>query len=170
MMAVSHVTIGTAGWATYVAYTGQPLIPETFPAAILGSLAPDIDYPRSWLGRNLLCISYPLAKLVSHRGVTHSAFALLAGGFCLYQWGYLAEGLVAAFIIGYLLHLFADWLTSSGIPIFWPVRKRFRSPVTIRTGSVLEIYVVVFIIIAMLVAAGAIDASTILFNPVPMLQ
>ncbi|BAU56966.1 membrane-bound metal-dependent hydrolase YdjM [Halorhodospira halochloris] len=158
MMAISHVTIGTVGWATFAVYTGQPLQPETFSAAVLGSLAPDIDYPRSWIGRNLPFISRPLAKLVSHRGITHSSFALIAGGLLLYQWGYFAEGLLAAFLIGYLLHLLADWLTITGIPLLWPLRKRFKSPLRIRTGGMLEIYVVVLIIIGMLSAAGAIAA------------
>ena len=169
-MAVSHVTIGTAGWAAFATYVGHPLSPEAVPAAILGSLAPDIDYPRSWIGRNLPFISYPLAKLVSHRGITHSAFALLAGGFALYQWGHIADGLLGAFLVGYLLHLLADWLTISGIPVFWPFRKRYSSPITIRTGGALEIYVVVFIILVMLATAGAIDTSSIKLNPAPLLQ
>jgi len=40
--------------------------------AVLGSLAPDIDYPRSTLGRLVPWISKPIEQRFGHRAVTHS--------------------------------------------------------------------------------------------------
>ena len=53
MMAFSHMLMGVASWGTVATATGQPMEPATVGAAFFGSLAPDIDHPRSWLGRRL---------------------------------------------------------------------------------------------------------------------
>ncbi|NDC83366.1 DUF4184 family protein [bacterium] len=56
--------------------------------AILGSLAPDLDYPTSTIGRLVPWISKPLERKFGHRSITHSAigtvvatavFALITG-------------------------------------------------------------------------------------------
>ncbi|WP_016586988.1 metal-dependent hydrolase, partial [Yersinia pestis] len=47
------------------------------PGALLTSLLPDIDHPKSILGQRLKWVSVPIARVFGHRGFTHS---LLAGG------------------------------------------------------------------------------------------
>lgn len=44
-------------------------------------------------------------------------------------------GYFVAFGIGYFSHVLADWVTTEGVPLFWPNRRRFRSPVGFRTGG-----------------------------------
>ncbi|MGY0162463.1 metal-dependent hydrolase [Edwardsiella tarda] len=114
------------------------------PGALLTSLLPDIDHPRSLLGQRLRWISVPIARAFGHRGFTHS---LLAIGGALYllnhewpstTWGIPADAL-QAMIIGYLSHLLADMLTPAGVPLLWPIRWRFRLPLLVtRQGNQLE--------------------------------
>lgn len=112
---------------------------------LVGSLLPDIDHPRSWIGRRIPMISIPLSALVGHRGITHSLLAILTTAFVgimgLTRWGMdLGQWapLVAGLCLGYASHLFGDWASNSGIPLLWPLPKRFRSPVVFCTGGIEE--------------------------------
>ncbi len=148
MMAGSHVVVGAAAWAV-VATLGHhpPADPAALAAAAAGALLPDIDHPKSWMGRKLWPVSVPLAALIGHRGLTHSLVAVAATLFLAATFGMGWMALPAA--VGYLSHLAADALTPSGVPLLWPVRWRFALPLC-RTGGVLEILVVV----ALALAAG----------------
>lgn len=91
------------------------------PAALLTSLLPDIDHPKSVLGQRLRWIAIPIARAFGHRGFTHSLLAI-AGGMALFQldvprsWPIPADAL-HAMIIGYFSHLLADMLTPAGVPL-----------------------------------------------------
>ncbi len=84
------------------------------------SLLPDIDHPNSILGR-IKPISFFIYKKFGHRSFTHSLiFAILITNFFainlkFYKLAWLAIG----------SHLFADMLTYTGVPLFWPYRKNF---------------------------------------------
>ena len=53
--------------------------------------------------------------------------------------GTLPVGVKDALIVGYLSHLLGDWLTPAGIPLFWPIKRRFRLPGwPLRSGGALE--------------------------------
>lgn len=147
MMAVSHVAVGAALWAVTAKVGGvNPADPQALTAAALGALLPDIDHPGSWAGRKLRFISIPLSMVVGHRGVTHSALAVIG---CLAVLIAMGLGWTAAPIaVGYLSHLAADALTPSGVPLLWPNRQRFSLNLC-KTGSVVEI-----LLVAALVAAG----------------
>ena len=147
MMAGSHIVVGCALWAVSARLLGvEAAEPAALAAAALGALLPDIDHPQSWAGRKMKIVSVPLSLLVGHRGVTHSALAVLAGLAVLAVIG--MGGLLAPVVVGYLSHLFADSLTPSGVPLLWPSRRRFSFNLC-RTGSVTEI-----VLVAAIVAAG----------------
>ncbi|MCG8155290.1 metal-dependent hydrolase [Brenneria goodwinii] len=100
------------------------------PGALLTSLLPDIDHPKSLLGQRLKWISAPIARAFGHRGFTHSLLAIVAGVFFIQtrlpsDW-LLPTDAYHAMIVGYLSHIAADLLTSSGVPLLWPCRWRFR--------------------------------------------
>jgi inner membrane protein len=59
---------------------------------------------------------------VPHRTVTHSLLALSYVTATVYL---MAPGLAKAAAVGYLSHLLADSLTSSGVPYLWPYSKKF---------------------------------------------
>ena len=106
--------------------------------AALASLAPDLYTPKSSLGRRIWPVSWTVSSLIGHRGFTHSmaacmlvALGLAVASQCYPGW----LGYYAAFEIGYLSHVLADWVTTEGVPLFWPNRKRYRSPLSFRTGG-----------------------------------
>jgi inner membrane protein len=156
MMAGSHMVVGAALWVVTARAIGlDPAEPVALSAALAGSLLPDIDHPQSWAGRKMRLISIPLAALVGHRGITHSALAVILGTAVLAISG--LDQPVAPLVLGYLSHLAADALTPSGVPFLWPSRRRFTLNLC-RTGSAVEIGLVAAIALAGGWAAG-IDLS-----------
>ena len=141
VMAGSHVVVGIAAWTWAAPHLGlPPLDPRALALTTIGALLPDIDHPASWVGRHLRVISRPLAALIGHRGVTNSVLAVLA---CLVLlcWQGFSRGVIDPLVIGYLSHLAADLLTSSGLRLAWPMRQRQAIPLC-RTGSLTESVVV----------------------------
>lgn len=148
MMAATHVVTGvvTALGAALVSKASLPEAGILLAGGLLGCLLPDIDHPQSWLGRRLPFLSLPIAALFGHRGITHSLIAvvavllsLLAAVSNLLDDEHVRASLLALGIaLGYGSHLLGDWLTPSGIPLLWPHRQRFRSPLTFRTSGTFE--------------------------------
>lgn len=98
-------------------------------AVVLGSLFPDIDHPRSYVGQKAKIVSRVTNKTFGHRGATHSLLALAI----IYIMGnvfvqtYLAASLAYVpfwFAWGYLLHLLEDGFSRDGIRFFWPLQKK----------------------------------------------
>src|SRR5690349_3101028 len=134
MMAGSHVLIGTAAWLYASRRLGLPqLDPVGLGLAAVGSLLPDIDHPKSWLGRRFRLVSVPLAAALGHRGFTHSALALAVCAAAL-RWngGHWRQAL--PFVIGHASHLAADLVTPAGLCLAWPVRRTIGIPL-VKTGS-----------------------------------
>lgn len=68
---------------------------------------------------------------LKHRGATHSLLALLLIGGAAW---YVDPRLALPIAVGYSSHLILDMLTIWGIPVLWPVQKRFRLA-KLRTGG-----------------------------------
>lgn len=145
MMAASHIALGAASFGISAHLAGVQAPPEAFAIAALGALLPDIDHPHSWAGRRFKWISIPLAAVIGHRGLTHSLLAVIAGlaGLAMLGMGHLAAPLV----IGYLSHLAADACTPSGVPLLWPMKKRFSLSL-VETGSWQEVVLVGGVVVA----------------------
>lgn len=142
MMAGSHLALGLAGWAFAAPHLGfSPLNPVGLGLAGLGSLLPDIDHPRSWVGQRARVVSRPLARVVSHRGVTHSLLAVALGIALLrsHRW------LCAPLAVGWLSHLAADLVTPRGLRLAWPLRRHWAVPLC-RTGSAREVVIVTLLV------------------------
>lgn len=145
MMAGSHIALGVAAWLVVAPHLGLPAAdPACLGLALLGSLLPDIDHPKSWLGKRLQPISSGVASALGHRGVTHSALAVAA---C--TWGLSRGGaprwVVAPLAVGYLSHLAADLLTPGGLRLAWPLRRTWALPLC-KTGSPFEPLVVALLL------------------------
>lgn len=101
---------------------------------LFGSLLPDLDHPESKLGSKVPFISYPIAGIFGHRGITHSLLAIttIAWAMKTYIFTNNTTGLYLLFMwplaIGYLSHLFADLFSYAGIPLFYPFRFKLRIP------------------------------------------
>lgn len=121
--------------------------------AVIGSIMPDLDHPKSAVGRVFSFISVPLDRRFGHRTITHSLFgwgvasgiaALLIGSgwaidhtflqthFPLLSVSpHLAIRWLAAFSIGYISHVLLDMVNPRGVQLFWPDETRdliSRSP------------------------------------------
>lgn len=109
----------------------------------LGSLFPDIDHPKSYLGSKLSIISKFISSKFAHRSFTHSILLI----YCLillftligiilkifYPYIYSAINIYlftieCGFVIGCLSHIFFDMFNPSGVCIFYPSTKRYRLP------------------------------------------
>lgn len=101
----------------------------TVALAVIGSLAPDLDTPQSYISR--LLILNPVHLFVRHRGVLHSG--LVAG---LLMVAGLVHPLALPFAMGYASHILIDALTVSGVPVLWPRRESLRGP--FRTGGLMD--------------------------------
>ncbi|WP_076414932.1 metal-dependent hydrolase [Shewanella sp. UCD-KL12] len=105
---------------------------------IMGSLLPDLDHPGSTIGKRVLFISIPLSAFFGHRQITHSLWPFVGVLLLFGADGLMSNEIVLCIAIGYASHLFADILTDSGIPFFWPLQYRFKSLIPAKTGGVFE--------------------------------
>lgn len=126
--------IGTSVVAAGVLYSDTPAQGcILMGACILGSLLPDIDNPKSMLGNKVELLSRTVNKMFGHRGFIHSPLLLVGIYFGLgwilekNEWGFYGWPLLYGLLIGYAGHLFLDFMTRGGIPLFYPFsRKHFR--------------------------------------------
>src|SRR3989338_703430 len=103
--------------------------------AILGAIIPDVDHPKSIIGKILFPISLPLERRYGHRTMTHSLFgwaiftvifAVLIGlisflpQISAWGWGDMPIRWIAAFSISYFSHLILDMFNRRGSQMFWP--------------------------------------------------
>lgn len=142
MLAKTHLVFGVAA-VTVASFFGVVAVnPVTIVAGLFGSLLPDIDHPKSTFGRKILPVSWMIGRIFGHRGITHSALAVLALTAALM----FNQGMppwCVALILGYLSHLLADWITPMGIPLMWPFKTKYRSPVSIKTGGAGEVILMI---------------------------
>jgi inner membrane protein len=146
----SHLTIGLVTYASvwarplgsfaaplFASTTELPALPVALVLVALGALLPDIDHRRGALARERVAgvrvfspVAWGVATVFGHRGPTHSALALAAivalGQWPGAPWTWLGVGWLLGW--GYALHLAADALTKSGVPLFWPLGARFGLP------------------------------------------
>ncbi len=108
-----------------------------FGAACIGALLPDVDHPKSKIGRMLPGISHGIHWLFRHRGATHSLLATFIVSSLVSLWS-VEAGL--GMLTGYLTHLACDFWTDGGIPLLWPHKRRLGWKV-FHTGSVAETWV-----------------------------
>lgn len=151
MLAPGHIALGLTCYFAASKAVGLQPTQELYAIAALGSLLPDIDHPKSQVGRMLPHISRPIAAIFGHRGFTHSllAVALVLGALvtATFHPNYatsLTPAMIAALCLGYLSHLFGDFLTVRGIPLLWPYREGDYDSIHIpliafRTGGPIEI-------------------------------
>jgi len=147
MLARTHLVFGVAAVSVASCFGVVPANPVTIIAALFGSLLPDVDHPKSSFGRKILPISWAISRVFGHRGITHSVFAVAALNYALIFKGGALPPWCAAIMLGYLSHLISDWLTPMGIPFLWPYRKKFSSPLVVRTGGAGEILLMMAVVI-----------------------
>lgn len=145
MMAGSHIALGAAAWFVVAPRFGLPALePVSLGLAVFGALLPDIDHPKSWIGKRVWPVSAVFARAFGHRGLSHSLLAI-AGCAALLLATDLPVGLTAPLVVGYLSHLAADLLTPAGLRLTWPMKGTWALPLC-RTGSPFEPLVVALVL------------------------
>ncbi|MBO1075299.1 metal-dependent hydrolase [Roseomonas marmotae] len=145
MMAGSHIALGAAAWFVAAPRFGMPALdPVSIGLAVFGSLLPDIDHPKSWVGKRVWPISLICGRIFGHRGMTHSLIAI-SGCIALLLSEQLSVAFTAPLVVGYLSHLAADLLTPGGLRLAWPLRGVWSLPLC-RTGSPFEPLVVALVL------------------------
>ena len=108
----------------------------------LSAVLPDIDIPKSKIGKKVKPLSWILNFLFGHRGIFHSL--VLSFFFFMLLILLFKNYIGAAFFLGYSAHLFADGITIRGIKPLYPFSTfRVRGPV--RSGGMLD-YLFFFLI------------------------
>ena len=130
MMFVTHLSFGLLMGLLAIKFTDIPVnMAVLLMLLLIGSYGPDIDSV-SIFTRN----GKPLKWFVKHRGPTHSLLALVLFALIVLlitsNWYY-----TLAFATGYFFHLLMDSLTLSGVPMFWPSKKRIKGKIK-TTGMV----------------------------------
>jgi membrane-bound metal-dependent hydrolase YbcI (DUF457 family) len=213
MLAINHVTLATATALSLSIYLDQPFFLPLIIFVAFAGLVPDIDHPKSELGR---LFKLP-ALFLPHRGITHSLLGIiifggllywaldfpltlmyilicgavlgvmilekiledrigdlkdLSGGilrtkqtklilkaatFILYIFLFLSaltiwqerlkNEMIILLIIGYFAHIIGDFVTKEGIPLFWPIRKKWGLKL-FKTGGDIETIIGFFLVIA----------------------
>jgi inner membrane protein len=118
--------------------------------AAICAMLPDVDNPRSFIGRMLFFISNPIDRKFGHRTITHSLLATFILSACVFLVLYVLSKsatepipIVLTIMIAYFSHLFFDAMTKQGVMIYYPARVWGVFPPRvswrIRTGSKAEI-------------------------------
>lgn len=122
--------------------------------ASLGGLLPDIDHPKSWLGRLIPVLPELLFRTTGHRGWTHSLFALALYAGAVWSLFMILYGVVAlahlmalGAALGFGSHLLGDFITNRGVPLLWPLADRIGAPVC-TTGSPTERTLTIGVVLA----------------------
>jgi len=147
MMAFTHAAAGCTTALLIVDYlgAGQAQTVLIVGGGLVGAYLPDIDHPKSAFGSRVLPLSLPISAIFGHRGITHSLIAVV--GISWLMWWMLRQAnwhngfavpLLVGIAAGYLSHLLGDWLTNSGVPLLWPSKRRFVSPLKLCTGDFRE--------------------------------
>ena len=80
MLAINHATLATAAVFAGSYYFNQPFFLPLILFVIFSGVAPDIDHPGSELGQ----LFKPVARLLPHRGITHTILGTAIFGSGLY--------------------------------------------------------------------------------------
>jgi len=113
--------------------------------AVLGSLFPDIDHPKSWITNKVPLAGTIISRLFKHRGFLHTPlFVLITWAFISFfipMWIKEAVELhkvllfFNGFIPGMLSHFILDTLNVQGIMWLYPISQKRFNLLSIRTGS-----------------------------------
>ena len=107
-------------------------------SSAIGSILPDIDSATSMVGRKAPVISFFVRIIGGHRGLIHTPFAMVMFfiiSLILRPIFNIPWFCIAAFLMGYLLHLLQDTFTKRGIMYLFPINKKYFSLLSIHKSG-----------------------------------
>lgn len=117
MTGKTHITVGIASTLPLLS-----LYPEFAFLGILGAVTPDLD----------------LVLRIKHRTITHSLIALFLTTITVITFNF-SIGVI--FGVNYLIHLFLDSFTKTGVPLFYPFSKKYYGFKLIKSGGIIDLVV-----------------------------
>jgi inner membrane protein len=154
MTAPNHITGGIVFTGLFCSFFSINIFanPVFISVTLIGSLLPDIDHTKSWIGKSV----YPIAKWLSrnygHRTITHSLL-FLVGVFLISL--FIEKNFRADYSISIILffsilsHFIFDMVTLAGIPLFYPFYKNpcvlpANPDMRIRSGNIRQEGIILF--------------------------
>lgn len=138
--------------------------PWVIAAGGFGGLLPDIDHPNSMISRSGGAVTKTVSSAVrgaaGHRGACHSLL-FVCTVYCIMRillaphLSFLTPSICLAVALGSLSHLALDFLTTMGVPWFWPLSKKKLSLLPAKTGGVFEILVFLGMLAAVVFLASS---------------
>jgi membrane-bound metal-dependent hydrolase YbcI (DUF457 family) len=125
MNALNHVATGVLCSNIYLVAIEESQVYSisNILASILGSLLPDVDNPRSTVGRLIPPLSAKIYNKYGHRTITHSVTAiafLLLLVFVINSLGLKNTLYAKIFLVSYISHIIIDMATFDGVTLFYP--------------------------------------------------
>jgi len=150
MTAPGHILLATGitGMAMYVLHL--PVDIYFLLGIIIGAVLPDIDEPKSLIGRKLFFLSYILRAIgLKHRTLSHSIIFSLIFILPAFIVPSPYKNILFGLGIGSILHCVGDLFTISGLRYFlFPIEKELHfspKPLRFRTGGVIEQIIIIFL-------------------------
>lgn len=155
MTAPNHITGGIVFTGLFCSFFSINIFtnPIFISVTILGSLLPDIDHTKSWIGKAVYPIAKWLSKNYGHRTITHSIFFLI-GVFIIslfIEKNFRIDYSISTILLFSILsHLIFDMVTLAGIPLFYPFYKNpcvlpANPDMRIRSGNIRQEGIILFI-------------------------
>lgn len=164
VLAKSHMALGLLG-GLGISYLIHDQLHNNIllPLVILGSVLPDIDEPRSFIGKKLPIISHIISLSFTHRGFTHFfifPLLVLLFGCVLYSYHELFAMCCFALSFGIFIHQLGDMLTISGIPYYFFPLSNLRAVLLpkvfrFKTGGIREKVIFNVILLPLVLLLGA---------------
>lgn len=135
----THMSTSIVAAVVVTNYTELTLSAGMLVGVAIGSLLPDIDEPKSKIGRKAPGVSHVTKLVFGHRGFTHTLLAtLLVGWLLFYFTSSVPSSILQGLTMGYLFHIIGDSFSKSGVPLLMPfTKKRFGVPLY-TTGGIIE--------------------------------
>lgn len=147
MMFKTHMALGSLACILTAQYL-KPELPLLFGAIfLLASVLPDIDVPKSKVGKSFWPLSWIISLLFGHRGFMHTIFPPVIGLVAFGSLGFRPLGV--AFLAGYGTHLAGDMVTRQGIMPFFPLSK-IRASGPLKTGGMTEFLVLFMAVLGLI--------------------
>ncbi|KHF39894.1 metal-dependent hydrolase [Halalkalibacter okhensis] len=114
----------------------EPII--FYSSALIGAIIPDICHPKSMIGRRLPILSKMFSSVFGHRSFSHSLLFLFFVYFLTDQLVFsFADELQLGLLLGIGSHIILDAITPQGVKLFYPIKMNVRTPIYVKTGSVI---------------------------------
>ena len=145
MLFRTHVVFALAVYFLLSRYLEMPVFVVIFVLLAAGFV--DIDVGKSRFGNHWYL--RPLQWVTRHRGFFHGLFACLLISLLVAS---LNRWAGFGFFVGYVSHLFLDFLTRSGVGLFWPFGWKIRG--FVKSGGIVEDVIFVLLLLVDIFVVG----------------